>query len=241
MVSKVKIFRTLIAAPVLCLGLLGAVAVEQSRQQEPPEVDSYHAQIRTLIDKQVPWFIPSTSNPKWVGQDIPIPAAAQKLLRPNAIVSRRYVDNSPTDGSRAPRWGNLLLEQCRDSSDMDGHWPPNCYPNRGEKLEYEQPRDWAIGDQTIHLTEYHFVQVKSDGTIRKCVYNFLIVPGFGTTRNMDDVRKAATDYRERYYGSAQVQVVMDGDLPQTEREEIFNDLVSPLGDVIKAINSGGLQ
>jgi hypothetical protein len=83
--------------------------------------------------------------------------------------------------------------------------------------------------------------VKSDGTIRKCVYNFLIVPGFGTTRDMDDVRKAATDYRQRYYGSAQVQVVMDGDLPQTEREEIFNDLVSPLGDVIKAINLGGPQ
>jgi hypothetical protein len=238
MISRVKIFRTLIAAPVLCLGLLGAVAVDASRQQPPPEVDAYHQSIAALVEKEVPWMIPQ-ANPKWTGQQIPIPEAAQKLLKPNAIVSRGYVDNSPSESRGTPRWANLLLEQCRDSSDMDGHWPPNCYPNKGEKLEFEAPREWTIGGHTIRLTEYHFVQATADRVNKRCVYNFLIVPGFGTTRSMDDVRKAATDYRQRYYGSAQVQVIMDGDLPQNEREEIFADLVTPLSNVISAINSGG--
>lgn len=235
MVSRLKIFRTLIAAPVLCLGLLGAMAVEQHRQGPPPEVEQYHAMVRTAIQTQVPWSIGTT----WNATPMPIPEAAQKLLKPNAIISLGYVDNSNIDGSVRPRWGNLLLEQCRDSSDMDGHWPPNCYPAKGEKLEFQAPREWTIAGQVIRLTEYHFLQVTQDRTNRRCVYNFLIVPGHGTTRSMDDVRKAATDYRQRYYGAAQVQVIMDGDLPQTQREDIFAELVSPLNSVITVINSGG--
>jgi hypothetical protein len=235
MVSRVKIFRTLIAAPVLCLGMLGAVAVDASRQQPPPEVEAYHAHLKQIINKEVLYFL--GENNKWVGKDEQVPEAAQKLLKPNAIISRRYVDNSITqDGQTAPRSGHLLLEQCRDSSDMDGHWPPNCYPNKGEKLVFEAPRKWTVGGHVLKLTEYHFMQVTSTGTNLRCVYNFLIVPGSGTTRDMDDVRTATTDYRQRYYGSAQVQVIMDGDLHPTEREAIFRDLVSPLSNVITEIN-----
>jgi hypothetical protein len=241
MVSRVKIFRTLIAAPVLCLGMLGVVAVDASRQQPPPEVDAYHAKVKTVIES-VPFFM--GANNEWVGKEEQVPEAAQKLLKPNAIISRRYVDNSSNDGQTAPRSGHLLLEQCRDSSDMDGHWPPNCYPNKGEKLVFEAPRKWTVGGHPVRLTEYHFAQVTADGTYLRCVYNFLIVPGSGTTRDMDDVRTATTDYRQRYYGSAQVQVIVDGDLPKTEREQIFMDLVSPLSNAItaiNAINSGGPQ
>lgn len=239
MVSRVKIFRTLIAAPVLCLGMLGAVAVDASRHQPPPEVEAYHARVKQVIES-MPYFL--GENNRWSGRDEPVPEAAQKLLRPNAIISRRYVDNSVSQDGFAPvRAAHLLVEQCRDSSDMDGHWPPNCYPNKGEKLVFEAPRKWTVGGHVLKLTEYHFMQVTSTGTKLRCVYNFLIVPGAGTTRDMDDVRSATTDYRQRYYGSAQVQVIMDGDIPPAQREQIFRDLVSPLSDAITAINTRGPQ
>src|SRR5688572_11459178 len=118
MVSRLKIFRTMIAAPVLCLGLLSAVAVEQRRQVPPPEAETYHAHLKQIIENQVPWFI--GPNNRWTGREVAIPEAAQKLLKPNAIISRGYVDTTPTERTGRPRWGNLLLEQCRDSSDMDG-------------------------------------------------------------------------------------------------------------------------
>lgn len=230
-------FRTVIAAPILCLGVLSAMAIETRYHLPPADVAPYHAAVKAIVDQQVPYFIGT-----WTGKDEPIPPGAQKLLKPNAIVSRSFVDNSTDAGSRrGSRWASLLIEQCKDSSDMDGHWPPNCYPARGEIKVAEDKREWIINGMKIPLTEYHFVQSTQGRDFRRCVYNFLVVPHKGLTREMDDVRAAATDYRQRFFGAAQVQVVMDGDLPQLEREEIFVNLMTPIIPVIKAINSGGQQ
>jgi len=238
MVNRTKIFRSVIAAPLLCLGLLAGMTAEQRTHVPPADVAGYHAGIRTLLadETKVPYFIN-----RWTGSDVAIPEAAQKLLRLNAYVSRRYVDNDAGDTARRTRWADLLIVQCSDSSDMDGHWPPNCYPARGEKLEFEHARKWTVGGLEIPLNEFHFVHTNQGRTVRRCVYNFLIVPQRGIKRKMDDVRSAAADYRQRFFGAAQVQVIMDGDLPQIEREAIFADLITPLTPVITAINTTGGQ
>jgi len=236
MVSRKRIFRSVIAAPLLCLGLLAGMTAEQRTHIPPPDVAGYHASIKALLadDTKVPYFLGS-----WTGSDMPIPEAAQKLLRLNAFVSRRYVDNSASNTVRRTRWADLLIVQCSDSSDMDGHWPPNCYPARGERLEFQHARTWNINGTEIPLNEFLFVHNNEGRTIRRCVYNFLIVPQRGIKRQMDDVRSAAADYRQRFFGAAQVQVIMDGDLPQAEREAIFSDLMKPITPVITAINTTG--
>ncbi len=53
------------------------------------------------------------------------------------------------------------------------------------------------------------------------MYNFLIVPGKGILPDMPGLRKASEDYRRRFYGAAQFQLVMDADLPQADRDAIF--------------------
>lgn len=226
----------MIAAPLLCLGLLAGMTAEQRTHIPPPDVAGYHASIKTLLadEKRVPYFLGS-----WTGSDMPIPEAAQKLLRLNAFVSRRYVDNSAGTTIRRTRWADLLIVQCSDSSDMDGHWPPNCYPARGERLEFQHARDWTLNGMNIPLNEFIFVHTNEGRTIRRCVYNFLIVPQRGIKRQMDDVRSAAADYRQRFFGAAQVQVIMDGDMPQADREAIFADLIQPITPVITLINNTG--
>ncbi len=231
-------FRSVIAAPVVCLALLGGISIEKQHHVPPPEVAGYHAEMKKIIETGVPYFI--GPNNQWIGSDQPVPPAAIKLLRANAVISRLYVDND-SGAMHGKRWANLLLEQCSDSSDMDGHWPPNCYPARGETLESQTPRTWTIDGLTFTSNEYRFGQIIDGRTLHWCVYNFLIVPHRGIKREMADVQSAAADYRLRFFGAAQVQVLMDGDLPQTEREAIFTELITPIIPVIKAINSGGLQ
>lgn len=236
MMNRKRLFRSVIAAPLLCLGLLAGMTAEQRRHVPPPDVAGYHAQIKALLadEKQIPYFMGN-----WTGNDVPIPAAAQKLLRLNAFVSRRYIDNSAGENIKRTRWGDLLIVQCSDSSDMDGHWPPNCYPAKGEQLEFHQARDWNVNGVEIPLNEFIFSYYDSGRLRRHCVYNFLIVPQRGIKRQMDDVRSAAADYRQRFFGAAQVQVIMDGDLPQDERELIFSELIKPITPVITAINTTG--
>jgi len=96
-----------------------------------------------------------------------------------------------------------------------------------------------LKERVAALNEFLFVHNNEGRTIRRCVYNFLIVPQRGIKRQMDDVRSAAADYRQRFFGAAQVQVIMDGDLPQAEREAIFSDLMKPITPVITAINTTG--
>jgi len=54
---------------------------------------------------------------------------------------------------------------------------------------------------------------------------------------MDGVRRAAGNYQQRYYGAAQFQLVMNADLPQSERDQIFCTLMTPCVPVIRTLIS----
>ncbi len=235
-----RILRKIVLAPVLALGLLGAMAMEQRTHVPPPDVAPYHASVVKAFEDAAAktWTIGM-----WSGKDVQIPPAAQRLLRLNANISRDYLDSNPgtIENPRRARVASMLIVQCRDSSDMDGHWPPNCYPARGEKKIAEYRRTITVNGQAIPLIEYQFEGVMQGRSSRHSIYNFLIIPGRGIVRDMADVRAAAADYRTRFLGAAQFQVIMDAYIPQDEREAIFAELIGPFQAVIKAINSGGQQ
>jgi hypothetical protein len=240
-----------LAAPVMAVGLLAGMAAEQRTYVTPADVEPYHARAKAAIE-QVPWVITGNGG-FWTGKDDEVPIAAQKLLRPNHILSRTYVDKQ-TD-AWGPRVASLLIVQCRDSRDMLGHYPPRCYPSHGMTMALDTDRDWTIGDLVITGKEYHFTRDLQGQTHRTTVYNFFVVPakapdgGGGRApavadaikRDMDAVRDAAEDYQQRYYGAAQFQVVFNGlssaDLPKGERDEIFATLIEPCLPVIKALAS----
>lgn len=224
-------FRPMFAAPAACLALLLGMAAESSTRITAHNAEPYHLRAKAAIDS-IPTRIGS-----WSASPEKVPAEAIKLLRPNDIRCLRYVDNNESDPRWFDRWASLLVDQCKDARDMDGHWPPNCYVNSGEDETYAEPRDWNVDGLPIQGEEYHFSRVSDTESSRQAVYNFLIVPGKGVVRDMDGVRRAAGDYQQRYYGAAQFQLVMNADLPQSQRDQIFCTLMTPCVPVIRTLIS----
>lgn len=238
---RIRQLAMTVTAPLLSLGLLAGIFAEQRTHLKPKDVEPYHAAAKAALD-QVPYFVGT-----WTGQDDDIPVAAQKLLRPNAILHRTFVDSSPGDFRTRYRSASLLIVQCRDSRDMVGHYPPICYRAHGLSLDEKNcgPRDWTVNGKTIPGYEYHFTEVFQGRSSRTTVYNFLIVPGRGIVRNMKGVEEAAEDYQQRYYGAAQFQVVFQSqgsaERSRSERDEIFATLMGPNIPLIETLTSGVLK
>ena len=226
----------------MSIALLAGIAAEQRTHLTPQDVEPYHQRAREAIDG-IPYVIGT-----WTGKNEEVPLAAQKLLRPNAILSRTYMDNSDSDDNHMERRRvGLLIDQCRDSRDMVGHYPPICYRAKGMILDEKasRDRDWVVNGMTIAGHEYRFTQVWQGQTNHTTVYNFFVIPGRGIVRDMKGVEEAAEDYQQRYYGAAQFQVVFDGlasaDRSREERDEVFSALIGPNLKVIETLASGALK
>jgi hypothetical protein len=229
-----------LAAPLTALLMLGGVVLERKDHLAPAQVEVYHAKARALVEA-----FPHTIG-FWTGSDYEITRAAQKLLRPNAIVSRRYVENHTDRASN--REAQLLIVQCRDTRDMLGHYPPVCYPAHGMTQIDAQPREWTLGDLPINGMEYSFVRRRNGTSQLTTVYSFFVVP----TRNgrdairpdMSAIRAAAEDYQQRHFGAAQFQMKFDGDSADSwsraERDEVFAALFEPAVPVIRMLSIGAL-
>ena len=226
---------TILAAPALCFALLAGITVEKSRRISPVTAEPYHERARLAVES-LPRLIYG-----WSGTDVPLPPEAVKLLKPNAVLCRRYEDAGNASLRSRDRWGDLLIVQCRESRDMVGHYPKNCYPSNGWIEQSATPFDGSVGDLKISATEYQFSKTKQGQTKRQCVYNFLIVPGLGIVPDIKGVEQAAEDYQQRYFGAAQYQVIVDGDLPREEREEIYRILIRANIETIKTLENLGAQ
>lgn len=225
-----KRFALVILSPLVCVGLLAGMWAEARTRVRASDAEPYHARARAVIES-LPYQLGG-----WVGRDEAIPPAAVKLLRPNAMVSRTYVNPRQID-----RQAGLLIVQCKDSRDMLGHYPPVCYPAHGMTPVAEERRDWQVGDQAVAGTEYRFAH--SDGTRKyeMVVYNFMIVPGVGIVRDMDGVAAAASDYQQRFFGATQFQMTLSADIPQPERDRAFVTLVGANSSLIETLKSGGIE
>jgi hypothetical protein len=219
--------------PVICVGLLGGIALENAGHVTPADTESYHARARAAVTG-VKYAIGY-----WNGRDEAVPSAAQQLLRPNAILSRTYVDNGLS--REYPRRASLLIVQCRDTRDMSGHYPPICYVNSGDAMVGAWPRTWRLVDPAtkdgmeIKGMEYAFERHQNGTTLHRDVYDFFVVPKVGIVADMNGLRKAAGSYTQRAYGAAQVQLVTEGELSRDERDEMFEQLVGPQVGVIRAL------
>jgi hypothetical protein len=220
--------NVIFASPVLCLGVLTVIAADNARHVRPQDAAPYHARAKSAIDA-FPYIIGY-----WTGSDEAVPEAAVKLLRPNALLSRRYENHSPRLGNHAG-WAELLISQCADSRDMIGHYPPICYPSSGEPQTDARPFRVKAGDLYIDGIEYQFSALPESGIERKSVYNFFVVPGRGIVPDIGGVRRVSGDYQRRCFGAAQFQVVMDADQSPESRDEVFAALIGSDTAVIKAL------
>jgi hypothetical protein len=233
--------------PILSVCILAAALAETRRRVQPGDAEPFHKLYKAAIE-QIPRVITNESS-TWYGKDEAIPVSAAALLKPNEIINRVYQESRP--GAVIGRGVDLLIVQCKDARDMEGHYPPRCYPAEGDTLVRSEPRDWVIPDRisaqgrapgmTISGMEYEFSQVTGVENTRRVVYNFFLIPGFhNTLRDIEAVYKAGEDYQRRYYGAAQVQLVMPAELSREERDDVLQQLIGPYVDVLRVLQSGGI-
>ena len=232
---------SILASPVLCLFLLGGIALQQRTRLKPEDavVQNYHALAGAEV-KRMPWKIEALDS-TWTAVEHKPETAAVRLLRPNVILSRRYVQNTTSGNAMV---AELLVVQCRDSRDMTGHYPPICYRNIGHELVHgERHQAIDVGGEQVPFTEYHFEKYTHGRAERLYVYNFFVVPGRGAVDDIKGVHEAAEDYERRFFGAAQFQVLMQDALAPADprvREQIFAAMLRSHPTLIATLKNDGM-
>lgn len=210
-----------------CL-LTALMAWEVAGRPTPEDAAPFHHAAREAIEA-IPIKFGS-----WEGSTVSVPESAQTLLKPNAILSRRYRDTASGDQA------SLVVVQCKDTRDMAGHYPPICYPGQGWKLDTQttQVVEIPLEHTTLKVMRYEFNRsgggFDQDRTLT--VYNFFAIPGQGLPIDMTAVRAAAADYTARPFGAAQFQVVFDGRRSIADEEKTVSALLSPIEPVITLLS-----
>ena len=235
-----KRLGSIFISPLLCLFVLGGIALQQSTRLRPDDavVTAYHRDAGDVVNA-MPWKVEALGT-TWTAVEHKPETAAVRLLRPNVILSRRYVQNTT---SARPLVAELLIVQCRDSRDMTGHYPPICYPNIGHQMVYGTPRKPInVGTERVPFTEYKFEKYTHGRAETIFVYNFFVVPGRGAVADIKGVDEAAEDYERRFFGAAQFQVVLqEAVVPDARvREEVFASLLNSHPKLIATLKTDGM-
>lgn len=181
--------------------------------------EAYHARIR-VVAEDLPREVGV-----WSSVDTELPEAAVALLRPNVLISRRY-ENASTNRSFS-----LLVVQCADARDMEGHYPPNCYPSAGWTSSGRRPVELQIGAMQADSVDYGFVRTTEDGLEAIEVVNLIMLPGDGFVTSIGSIRRLSGTVSDRYFGAAQVQFVFYG---QWDREDRL-DVVEQVGQTLEPL------
>ena len=216
--------RLLRGWPIVLSGLLlVGVAAERLSLSAPSGVAPYHERVRTAAAGAPMTFA------GWEGQDVEVPPAAVKLLKPNVIMSRRFM--SPSPGRRV----DFLLVQCEDTRELVAHYPPVCYPGRGYRLVSTTPQHLSTDGLHVSWTDYKFVRQSFDEFSSIVASHFIIMPDGHLRASMDAMRTAAARVQDRYYGAAQVHVVFDSTVEPAVRLAILKEMVAAHRELIDAI------
>ena len=215
----------------LTFGLLAGVGIDTYSRPRPADAEPYHR--RAYEESQrIPLKVGD-----WIGSDEPLTPAAKKLLKPNVALQRRFLNQ------RTGQVASLLLVQCKNARDMEGHYPPVCYPGQGWNPAASRQVLVPAGDQQLHGREYRFDRVEEGRTTTTFVWNILVLPSGRFVDDMDEIGRAAGDRLRFFYGAAQVQVVLPvmppAALDERERQAVYGDLVGAIWPMLQVLSSGG--
>lgn len=172
---------------------------------------------------------------RWAGEDEEVPREAQKLLRPNAIFSRRYVRS---DGA----WAHILIVHCSDARDMIGHYPPICYKATGYVAADPGYRPeqavWLRSGSTLPVRAYRFRRASDRGTTEIQIFNAFILPEGTTTRNIEDINRQSERLAISVQGVAQLQVITSGAMPREDALDATTELLVGMPDLWRALAGG---
>ena len=173
---------------------------------------------------------------RWLGRDIEVPRAAVELLKPNAILSRRF---QRAEGGHSV---SLLLVHCMDMRDMGGHYPPVCYPSSGWVPLDDPEADEAMLEfrgRPLPVRVYAFRRIE-DG-IREArirIYNFFVMPDGKVTPDIAVVRGRSERLALSAQGVAQIQIITALEMPTAEAVAAANELLEGMGEILESLGIG---
>jgi len=159
---------------------LALVATWWSLPGVPPAPD-VDARYRLIRDKVL--ALPNRIGP-WRSEDVPVPLSEQRILKPNAMLSRSLAMLG--DDERA----HLLLIHCRDVRDMLGHWPASCYVSAGWAPEKDARREITVphAGLEIRALRHRFSRARENGQVERTeVWSAFLAPGEPPSGSLDDL------------------------------------------------------
>ena len=214
--------------PALTLGLLLFMPVLFSnRTRFDPKAAAGQAAVAAAMEN-APYRLG-----RWVGTDIPIPAAALRLLHPNAILSRRY---QCLDRALSVQ---LLLVHCTDARDMLGHFPPVCYPSSGwSPLDVNPVREAlvTVRGRQMPFRMYGFRRIDAEvRAVEIRVLNLFILPDGTLTPDIDDIGRLSERLALSAQGVAQMQIVTPWEIGEEIALEAAGEILEAMPDLLTTL------
>ncbi|OAB63390.1 hypothetical protein AY599_18795 [Leptolyngbya valderiana BDU 20041] len=223
--------RQLVVA-ALAVGLtafvLAAMSLYTIFSIRPTGQDAYFKRVETVIES-LPRHIG-----RFQGVDQPPLPASIELLRPNKLLQRRYEDALSGEGF------SILIVHCGDVRDMQGHYPPECYPSSGWTVEETTPEtiERSTGGP-IPITRYVVSRGEEPDRNVRVIANTFVVPRADSPLGRDDsILDRVTRTRwSSGLGAAQVQIITEAQMDPQTRREIERTVAEKLQGLIDAVAS----
>jgi exosortase len=219
--------RTSVTAPVAAVVLLAAALIlggfDAARPASAPE---YQARVAAAI-RALPYRLGRA-----VGLDRPVRPGALRILRPNAILERQYLDAGSGEGF------GLTIVHCSDARDLEDHYPPRCYPANGWTSGPAQ--ELALEAQGIEVPArvYRFVRQSDRGESRARVLSFFVLPGDTISSDMSAVTAASRSTARAGLGAAHIMVSFDGGADDDAIRRLMGPVLEDLLPVVRTIQGG---
>jgi hypothetical protein len=224
-------------SPLLSLALMAGLPAAFSHSSgDQAAISARHDEVARAIE-DAPFRIGA-----WSGEIVPVPTAAVEILQSNAILSCRYTSVSEKD-KREPV--TVLLVHCSDARDMQGHYPPNCYPANGwqvpkgkEAFEIVVP----VGNHAITMRVYSFESI-DDRRARKRVriFNCFVMPDGSTAWDLDVVAGLSQRYATSVQGVAQLQLVMSAEESLEDSIRSSSELLTGIEPILAILGQGAQE
>lgn len=229
-----KTFVRHVLGPLLAVALLAGLAYTDAARLRPADAGDYHQRVAAAVDA-VPYVVGD-----WIAHDVPIPTRATEMLKPNALLSRQYLN------TRTGQRVSVLLVHTLDARDLIGHYPPECYPAAGWTLDDRYAVDFTTPDgaprpqqapPTVEVARYRFHM--NDFTRRRHldVINLMILPTGEFSIGMAGLSGVSGDYRVRHFGAAALQFVFPEQTPRDQAEAVWQALFPALRPALNTIAS----
>jgi len=171
---------------------------------------------------------------RWAGQSVKVTPAARQMLRPNAILSRRF---SRIDSNLSV---SLLFVHCMDARDMQGHYPPICYPSAGWSQGPVDDAQIDLGCRSLPVRLYTFTrnEQQRDGAGLR-VLNFFVLPSGKVTLRQQDIRDQAERRAVSALGVGQFHVVAPTGVGDQKLIDAAGEILQGMPDLLDAIGLCG--